>query len=82
MVDDGVNNDPGSFVISNSSYTAPDGRGALTVQRARLGSSPAAHNGTATVALYADSGSSATLQGTILQSASSCLLYTSPSPRD
>ena len=71
MVDDGVNNDPGSFVISNSSYTAPDGRGALTVQRARLGSSPAAHNGTATVALYADSGSSATLQGTILQSASS-----------
>ena len=71
MVDDGVNNDPGSFVISNSSYTAPDGRGTLTVQRARLGSSPAAHNGTATVALYADSGSSATLQGTILQTASS-----------
>ena len=30
MVDNGVNDDPGSFVISNSSYTPPDGRGTLT----------------------------------------------------
>ena len=71
MVDDGVNNDPGSFVISNSSYTPPDGRGSLGVQRARLGSTPVAHDGTSSVDLYADSGSSATLQGTILQSATS-----------
>ena len=47
MVDDGVNNDPGSFVISNSSYSAPDGRGTITTSRAKLGSSPVTHLGTA-----------------------------------
>jgi len=71
MVDDGVNNDPGSFVISNSSYTAPDGRGTLTTSRAKLGSSPVTHLGTAEVDLYANQGQTAALQGTILQSAGS-----------
>ena len=36
FVDNGSNNDPSSYVISNSSYTAADGRGALTVHRAQL----------------------------------------------
>ena len=71
MVNDGINDDPGSFVISNSSYTPPDGRGTLGVQRARLGSTPVAHDGTSSIDLYADSGNSATLQGTILQTATS-----------
>ena len=65
MVDDGINNDPGSFVISNSSYSAPDGRGSLTVQRARLGSSIAAHTGTTAVDLYANVGSTAQLAANI-----------------
>jgi len=71
MVDDGVNNDPGSFVISNSSYSAPDGRGTITTSRAKLGSSPVTHLGTAQVDLYANQGQTASLQGTILQSAGS-----------
>jgi hypothetical protein len=49
MVDDGVNNDPGSFVISNASYRAPDGRGTINHSRALLGSSLATHNGTVAV---------------------------------
>ena len=49
MVDDGVNNDPGSFVISNASYRSPDGRGTINHSRALLGSSLAAHNGTTAV---------------------------------
>ena len=49
MVDDGINNDPGSFVISNASYRAPDGRGTINHSRALLGSSLAAHNGTTAV---------------------------------
>ena len=61
MVDDGINNDPGSFVISNSSYLAPDGRGTLTVQRARLGSSIASHTGTTTLDLYPSVNNSAQL---------------------
>ena len=65
MVDDGINNDSGSFVISNSSYSAPDGRGSLTVQRARLGSSIAAHTGTTAVDLYANVGSTAQLAANI-----------------
>jgi len=65
MVDDGINNDPGSFVISNSSYTAPDGRGSLTVQRARLGSSIASHTGTTTIDLYADSGANGLLTANV-----------------
>ena len=65
MVDDGINNDPGSFVISNSSYTAPDGRGSLAVQRARLGSSIAAHTGTTTIDLYANQNVTAQLAANI-----------------
>ena len=52
MVDDGVNNDPGSFVISNASYRAPDGRGTINHSRALLGSSLASHNGTTAVARF------------------------------
>jgi len=65
MVDDGINNDPGSFVISNSSYSAPDGRGSLAVQRARLGSSIAAHTGTTTIDLYANQNVTAQLAANI-----------------
>ena len=61
MVDDGINNDSASFVISNSSYAAPDGRGSLTVQRARLGSSITSHTGTSNVDLYPASGDTALL---------------------
>ena len=54
MQDNGVNDDSGSYVISNSSYTAPDGRGSLTVTRAALGSTAAAHDGTTGIAHYKD----------------------------
>ena len=79
MVDDGINNDSGSFVISSSSYTAPDGRGTLGVQRARLGSSLAAHTGTTQIDLYPNttvSGSVPTLQNNILASATSPITLT------
>ena len=71
MVDDGQNNDAGSYVISNSSYTAPDGRGALTVTRAQLGSSAAAHDGHSNIEFYEAQGNTATLQTNIASGASS-----------
>ena len=52
LQDNGVNNDSGSYVISNSSYTAPDGRGTLTVERGKLASSPVAHTGTTNFDLF------------------------------
>ena len=52
LQDNGVNNDPGSYVISSSSYIAPDGRGSLTVTRAGLGSTAAPHEGTTGIAHY------------------------------
>ena len=47
LVDNGVNDDSGSYVITSSSYDAPDGRGTLVVgARGALGTSAAAQNGT------------------------------------
>jgi len=69
--DNGVNDDTGSFVISNSTYTAPDGRGTLTVTRGQLGSTDDAHDGTSTVALFADSGSSSSLGAGVASGAAS-----------
>ncbi len=70
-VDNGSNNDAGSYVISSSSYTAPDGRGNLVVTRGQLGSSAAAHNGTSTIAWWDNVGTTATIQANITQGASS-----------
>ena len=70
-VDNGSNNDAGSYVISSSSYSAPDGRGNLVVTRAQLGSSAAAHDGTSTVAWWDNVGTTATIQANITQGASS-----------
>jgi hypothetical protein len=53
LQDNGVNNDSGSYVISNSSYVAPDGRGSLSVERGKLASSPATHTGTTNFDLFA-----------------------------
>jgi len=71
LVDDGVNDDPGSFVISNASYSPPDGRGTLTVSRAQLGTTAAAHDGLSTVSLFANAGSSSTLSAGVLANAAS-----------
>ena len=71
LVDDGVNNDSGSYVISNSSYTAPDGRGALTVTRAQLGSSAASHDGHSNIEFFEAAGNTAALQTNIAAGASS-----------
>ena len=71
MVDDGINNDAGSYVISSSSYTAPDGRGALTVTRAQLGSSAAAHDGHSNIEFFEAAGNTASLQTNIASGASS-----------
>ena len=65
LVDDGVNNDSGSFVISNASYVAPDGRGTLTVERGKLGTSATTHSGTDVVSLFADAGATSTLSAAI-----------------
>ena len=67
MQDNGVNDDAGSYVISNSSYTAPDGRGSLTVNRGALGSTAAAHNGTTSVTHYPENATATatTLSGAI-----------------
>ena len=71
MVDDGQNNDAGSYVLSNSSYSAPDGRGTLTVTRSQLGSSAAAHDGHSNIAFFEAAGNTATLQTNIASGASS-----------
>ena len=52
LIDNGTNNDAGSYVIANSTYQAPDGRGTLTVQRARLGTTAASHTGTTLLDLF------------------------------
>tara|TARA_B100000575_G_scaffold63193_1_gene48257 strand:+ start:5962 stop:10374 length:4413 start_codon:yes stop_codon:yes gene_type:complete len=71
LVDNGVNDDSGSYVISNSSYTAPDGRGSLTVERGKLATTAAAHDGTSAVALFAKGGPDATLAANVAAGASS-----------
>ena len=71
LVDDGSNNDASSYVISKSSYSAPDGRGSLAVTRAQLGSSAASGSGTDTVALFPTVAQTATLQTNISSGASS-----------
>ena len=71
LVDNGVNDDASSYVISKSSYSAPDGRGSLVVTRAQLGSSAASGNGTDTVALFPTVAQTATLQTNISSGASS-----------
>ena len=71
MVDDGQNNDSGSYVLSNSSYTAPDGRGTLTVTRSELGSTAVAHDGHSNIAFFEAAGNTATLQTNIASGASS-----------
>ena len=50
--DNGSNNDAGSYVISASSYSAPDGRGSITSTRGQLATSAAAHDGASVVALF------------------------------
>ena len=67
MQDNGVNNDAGSYVISNSSYTAPDGRGSLTINRGALGSTAATHDGTTSITHYPENatGVTTTLSGAI-----------------
>ena len=71
LVDNGSNNDASSYVISGTSYSAPDGRGTLTVSRAQLGSSAASGSGTDTVALFAAAANTATLQTNITSGAAS-----------
>jgi hypothetical protein len=67
LQDNGSNNDSGSYVISNASYVAPDGRGSLTVNRGALGSSASTHNGTTGIAHYKENvnGESTSLTGAI-----------------
>ena len=60
LQDNGVNDDAGSYVISNSSYTAPDGRGSLTVNRGALGSTAAAHDGTTSITHYPENATAVT----------------------
>ena len=71
LVDNGVNDDSGSYVISNASYDPPDGRGSLTVERAKLGTTATAHDGTSAVALFAKGGANTTLSSNIAAGASS-----------
>ena len=71
LVDNGTNNDSGSFVISNSSYSAPDGRGSLTVSRSQLGTTAAAHDGTTAISLFATAGSTSTLSADVAAGAAS-----------
>ena len=71
LVDNGVNDDSGSYVISNASYSPPDGRGSLTVERAKLGTTATAHDGTSAVALFAKGGPDVTLSSNIAAGASS-----------
>ena len=65
MVDNGSNNDAGSYVISSSSYSAPDGRGSLTATRGQLGTTAATHDGTSSINLFPAAGSSTTLTAAI-----------------
>ena len=69
--DNGVNDDPGSYVISNASYVAQDGRGSVGVTRGLLGTASATHDGTTAISLYADAGNTTTLSGSLAQGAAS-----------
>jgi hypothetical protein len=48
----GAGADQFTYVVANSSYNAPSGRGELTVTRALLGSAAATHNGLSTITRY------------------------------
>ena len=54
----GAGEEPFTFVIANSSYTAPTGRGNLTVTRGLLGSSAAIHQGLELITRYQYGGAS------------------------
>ena len=71
FIDNGSNNDSSSYVIQKSSYTAPDGRGNLSVTRGQLGSTAAAHDGVSSVAYWDTNAATATLQNNISAGASS-----------
>ena len=70
FVDNGSNNDASSYVIQKASFTAADGRGTLTVDRAQLGTSAAAHDGVSSIAFFDYAGHTVTLQNNILQGTS------------
>ena len=70
FVDNGSNNDASSYVIQKSSFTAADGRGTLTLDRAQLGTSAAAHDGVSSIAFFDYAGHTVTLQNNILQGTS------------
>ena len=71
FVNNGSNDDPSSYVIQKSSYTAPDGRGNLSVTRAQLGSTAASHDGVSAIAYWDTNAATATLQNNISSGASS-----------
>ena len=48
----GAGADQFTYVVANSSYAAPNGRGELTVTRALLGSAAATHDGLSTITRY------------------------------
>jgi len=48
----GAGADQFTYVVANSSYNAPEGRGELTVTRALLGSAAATHDGLSTITRY------------------------------
>jgi hypothetical protein len=48
----GAGADQFTYVVANSSYNAPSGRGELTVTRALLGSAAATHDGLSTITRY------------------------------
>jgi len=72
----GAGEDPFTYVVSNSSYRAPVGRGTVTLTRARFGSSAAAHEGTSTVIRYQTAGST-TLTAPISSTSETTIYVTS-----
>jgi len=69
----GLGEEPFTFVIANSSYTAPAGRGNLTVTRGLLGSAAASHLGLELITRYQYGG--ATNLSSAVNSASDSTIY-------
>jgi len=72
----GAGEDPFTYVVANSSYSAPSGRGTLSVTRGLLGSAAAAHNGLSTLIRY-QTGTSTTLTAPISSTSDSTIYVTS-----
>jgi len=72
----GLGEEPFTFVVANSSYKAPIGRGTISITRGLLGSTAASHDGLSSLTRY-QTGTTTTLTAAINSASESTIFVTS-----